>query len=59
MNIVTIGIQTIMPDTGTPQQQTPPPDNPRYADNAALVADAVAKQGPPPPGMGKLVDTTA
>jgi hypothetical protein len=61
MNVVTIGIQTIMPDTGTSQQHAPQPqpDDAHYTDNDALVADAVAKQGPPPPGMGKLVDKTA
>jgi hypothetical protein len=55
MHVVTIGIQTIMPDTGTPQQ----PDSARHLDNDALIADAVAKQGPPPPGMGMLVDKSA
>jgi hypothetical protein len=60
VHVVTIGIQTIMPDTATPQQQPPPqPDGGRYLDNAALIADAVAKQAPPPEGMGKLVDKTA
>jgi hypothetical protein len=60
MNVITIGIQTIMPDTGTSQQQpSPQPHDARYGDNDALVADAVARQGPPPPGMGKLVDKTA
>jgi hypothetical protein len=60
MSVITIGIQTIMPKTGTGPQQTPPQsESPGYSDNAALVADAVAKQGPPPPGMGKLVDKTA
>jgi hypothetical protein len=60
MHVVTIGIQTIMPDTGTPQEQPPQqPDDARYLDNDALIADAVARQGPPPPGMGMLFDKTA
>jgi hypothetical protein len=61
MNVVAIGIQTIMRDTGTRQQEAPQPQpkDARLGDDAALVADAVAKQGPPPPGMGKLVDKTA
>ena len=55
MSAVTIGIQTIMPKTGTSPQQTPPqPANAREADSTAL-----PKQAPPPPGMGKLVDKTA
>jgi hypothetical protein len=60
MHVVTIGIQTIMPDTGTPQEKPPQqPDGARHLDNDALIAEAVAKQGPPPAGMGMLVDKTA
>jgi hypothetical protein len=58
MSATTIGIQVIMPKTGTSPKETPPPTNDREYDNAALVADAVAKQAPPPPCMGKLVDKT-
>jgi hypothetical protein len=59
MSIITIGIQTIMPKTATTPQDSPPePGSADYADNAALVADAVGRQAPPPPGMGKLVDKT-
>ena len=60
MSVTTIGIQLIMPKTGTSQEQTPPPEpeSDRNSDHTALIADAVAKQGPPPPGMGKLVDKT-
>ena len=56
MCAVTIGIQTIMPKTGTSPQQTPPQpaNNTREADSGAL-----PKQAAPPPGMGKLVDKTA
>jgi hypothetical protein len=55
MCAVTIGIQTIMPKTGTSPQDTPPqPADAREADSAPP-----AKQAPPPPGMGKLVDKTA
>ena len=49
-----------MPKTATsPQDPRPAPQTARYSDNAALVAEALAKQGPPPPGTGKLVDRTA
>jgi hypothetical protein len=59
MSTSSIGIQVIMPRTGTTPKQTPPPQaNDRDTDNAAVVAEAVAKQAPPPPGMGKLVDKT-
>jgi hypothetical protein len=60
MPVVTIGIQTIMPDTGTLQEKPPQQaDGARYFDNDALIAAAVAKQAPPPPGMGMLLDKTA
>ena len=49
MSITTIGIQAIMPTTGTPQQPPPPANDD---------APASAQQAPPPPGMGKLVDKT-
>jgi len=55
MCAVAIGIQTIMPKTGTsPQERPPQPANARDADNAQP-----PRQAPPPPGMGKLVDKTA
>ena len=55
MCAVTIGIQTIMPKTGTSPQNTPPqPASARETDSVPPV-----KQAPPPPGMGKLVDRTA
>ena len=60
MSISSIGIQTIMPKTGTsqaPQQQ--PTANDNDADDMATeaaIADAVSHQAPPPPGMGKLID---
>jgi hypothetical protein len=42
-----------------PQQASPPePEKNRAFDHAAMIADAVARQGPPPTGMGKLVDKT-
>ena len=59
MSAATIGIQVIMPKTGTsPKQPQQQPTNDRESDNEALAAAAVAKQAPPPPGMGKLVDKT-
>jgi hypothetical protein len=55
MNASSIGIQVIMPKTGTSPQQTPQQQaNAREADDAPA-----RKQAPPPPGMGKLVDKTA
>jgi hypothetical protein len=54
MSASSIGIQVIMPKTGTsPQSPPPPPSSDRDAD-----ASAAAQQAPPPPGMGKLVDKT-
>jgi hypothetical protein len=52
-----IGIQAIMPKTGTSPQQVPQPQSKRDSDHTDLVANAVAEQ-PPPPGMGKLIDKT-
>jgi len=54
MSVSSIGVQVIMPKTGTsldsaPQQQA----NEREAANAPA-----AKEAPPPPGMGKFVDKT-
>ena len=54
MSASSIGIQTIMPETGTSPQTPPPqPQAPPANDN---VADDAPKQAPPPPGMGKFVD---
>jgi hypothetical protein len=59
MSVITIGIQTIMPKTATTPQESPQePESARYSDNAALIADAVARQAPPSPGTGQLVDKT-
>ncbi len=56
----TIGIQVIMPKTGTSPHDTPPPQSEEShdSDHETMIAEAVAKQGPPPEGMGKLVDKT-
>ena len=55
MSAITIGIQTIMPKTGTSPQQTPPePANDRGGSDASTTIS----QAPPPPGMGKLIDRT-
>lgn len=50
MSITTIGIQTIMPTTGTPQQPPPPANDDTHT--------SAQQQAPLPPGMGKLVDKT-
>jgi hypothetical protein len=55
MGAISIGIQVIMPKTGTSQQPTPPQHQPAN-DNAD--ASVTAAQAPPPPGMGRLVDKT-
>lgn len=56
-----IGIQMIMPKSGTsPKSQPPlPAAKDRDSDNETLTVTAVERQAPPPPGMGKLVDKTA
>ena len=62
MSASTIGLQTIMPETATSPQPTPPPqpaaENGAPRDYEAMVAEAVARQAPPPPGMGQLLDKT-
>ena len=52
MSISGIGIQMIMPKTGTNPQSTPP--EPKNDYNAPTARNAP----PPPPGNGKLVDKT-
>ena len=55
MCVSSIGIQVIMPKTGTSPQSAPQQQsNDRDADNAPP-----PKHAPPPPGMGKLIDKTA
>jgi hypothetical protein len=55
MSASSIGIQVIMPKTGTSPQSAPQQQaNDRDADDAAVTV----RQAPPPPGMGKLVDKT-
>ena len=51
---ISIGVQTIMPKTGTSAQTTTTQQsNQRVADSAPVEAKQAA---PPPPGMGKFVD---
>jgi len=56
-----IGIQTIMPQTGTSPRETPPlqPANDSDSDKAAPANDAQPTLAPPPPGMGQYVDKLA
>jgi hypothetical protein len=50
---ISIGVQTITPQTGTsPKTTTTQQSNQREADNAPVES----KQAAPPPGMGKFVD---
>ena len=54
MSAGSIGIQTILPKTGTsPDTTTTHESNQREANNAPVEAKQAA---PPPPGMGKFVD---
>jgi hypothetical protein len=50
----TIGIQLIMPKTGTSSKDRPE----QQASEREAVQQAVVK-APPPPGMGKIVDKIA
>jgi hypothetical protein len=58
MSADSIGIQTIMPKTGTSPQTSPTANASRAPDYADRIAEALARQAPPPLGMGKLVDKT-
>jgi hypothetical protein len=59
MSASSIGIQMILPKTATsPKSPPPPPGRERDSGDAAVALDAVVRQAPPPPGMGKLVDKT-
>lgn len=55
MAVSDIGIQLIMPKTGTSPKSTPQ----QQANDREDAAPPVVRQAPPPPGMGKLVDKTA
>lgn len=60
MSNISIGIQTIMPKTGTTPQSTPGQQaNEREASNAPTEAKQAAPPPPPPQGMGKYVDKHA
>ena len=59
MSATSIGIQVIMPKTGTSQQPTtPPPPQQHQPANDNADASVTAAQALPPPGMGRLVDKT-
>lgn len=53
-----IGVQMITTRT-EPSPRTAPPPRDRDSENATFTAEAITRQAPPPPGMGKLVDKTA
>jgi hypothetical protein len=59
MSDSSIGIQMIEPKTATSPKAPPRPPQERDRENAAFTSEAVTRQAPPPPGMGKLVDKTA
>jgi hypothetical protein len=53
MKTDSIGIQVIMPTTGTSPQQSPAQEA-----SARQQAPEPSRPAPPPPGMGKFVDKT-
>lgn len=55
MSVTSIGIQTIMPTTGTS-----PKESPDVQQSNARTTDEVQQpvKAPPPPGLGKYVDKT-
>lgn len=56
MSAISIGVQTVTPQTGTSAQTTPTQQsNTREADNAPVEAKQ-SEPAPPPPGQGKFVD---
>jgi hypothetical protein len=55
MAVSDIGIQVIMPKTGTSPKSSPQ----QQANDTEAASQPVVRQAPPPPGMGKLVDKTA
>jgi hypothetical protein len=55
MAVSDIGIQVIMPKTGTSPKSTPQ----QQANDREDATEHVVRQAPPPPGMGRLVDRTA
>jgi hypothetical protein len=60
MNAISIGIQVVMPKTGTAPQSTPQQQaNDREAVFAPVEAKPATPPPPPPPGMGKFVDKLA
>jgi len=63
MSVSSIGIQTILPKTGTsqsPHSPLEPPANDNAGGNEAdEAAVAAAESAAPPPGMGKFIDKTA
>jgi len=59
MSDSSIGIQMIEPKTATSPKSPPATPKERDRANAAFTSEAVTRQSPPPPGMGKLVDKTA
>ncbi len=54
MSDCSIGIQVIMPQTGTSPKSTP-----AQQANEREAATPPVNRAPPPPGMGKFVDKTA
>lgn len=58
MSDESIGVQTIMPKTGTPQQKQQSPTAQQQTRARAEESPPPVK-APPPPGMGKFVDKLA
>ena len=56
MSAISIGVQTIMPRTGTSPQHTSTQEANQREAAAAPVEAKQSAPPPPPPGMGKNVD---
>lgn len=54
MHVASIGVQTIMPKTGTSQEQQQPPPQPQVS--ARDRDDAPELKVPPAQGLGKFID---
>jgi hypothetical protein len=55
MSVSNIGVQTVLPTTGTAQQ----PPAPQQKDKDITASPAASVRPPSPPGIGKLLDKVA
>ena len=61
MSVSSIGIQMILPKTGTSPKSPPPPsgDRPDAVTTTAVTMEDAVKRPPPSPGTGKVIDKVA